>query len=120
MFGFYSKRQKHYDIVKHILRKDYKIESELNSNFTWLSEYKSIVSEAVRNEINDEEVAIKVATRYCVKLVIHDQMQEAKQIAPRLLLAAEYFLSRGLISKEVWDYVHTELSNSVLSTKDKK
>ena len=119
MFGFYSKRQKHYDIVKHILRKDYKIESELNPNFILVSEYKSIVSEAVRNEISDEEVAIKVAARYCAKLAVHDQIQEAKQITPRLLLAAEYFLSRGLISKEVWDYVHAELSNSVLSTKDK-
>ena len=118
MFSFFTKRQKHYDIVKHILRKDYKIESELNPNFTWLSEYKSIVSEAVRNEINDEEVALKVVTRYCVNLAANGHIQDAKQLAPRVLFAAEYFLDRGLISKKIWNYVNTGLSSYVLPTKD--
>ena len=119
MFDFYNKRQKHYDIVKHILRRDYKIETELNSSFLSLSEYKDIVNEAVRDEANDEEVAIKVAVRYCVRLANHGGLQDAKQIAPRLLLAAEYFVSRGLISRQIWDYVHAEISSAVFAAPNK-
>lgn len=101
MFGHYKNRQKHYEIVKQILWQDYKVDNELNPNFISLSDYKSIVDEAVRDEINDEEVALKVVTRYCVNLAANGHIQDAKQLAPRVLFAAEYFLDRGLISKNL-------------------
>ena len=118
MFGHYKNRQKHYEIVKQILWQDYKVDNELNPNFISLSDYKSIVDEAVRDEINDDEVALKVVTRYCVNLAANGHIQDAKQLAPRVLFAAEYFLDRGLISKKIWNYVNTGLSSYVLPTKD--
>ena len=82
------------------------------------NEKSTLFDEAVRDEINDEEVALKVVTRYCVNLAANGHIQDAKQLAPRVLFAAEYFLDRGLISKKIWNYVNTGLSSYVLPTKD--
>jgi uncharacterized protein with ACT and thioredoxin-like domain len=111
MYSFFEKKQKHIDLVRYILQEECEAENRLDSSCIVTSVYKGVVDEADCRKLSDEEVSVKVMVMCCVELVAHGRVKEARRIVSRLLLVAEYFFCRDLISKEVWDYVHAQLSS---------